>query len=83
MATSRAKLKPAAARAAAGATVECPPMAILDLPGGTALRDFRLEKLNATLAPLGLRVVATQHWHFVEVEHEPDARRSARRSSGC
>jgi phosphoribosylformylglycinamidine synthase len=46
-------------------------MAILDLPGGTALRDFRLEKLNATLAALGLRVVATQHWHFVEVAHAP------------
>ena len=65
--TSRAKLTPA--RAARSGTVEWPSMAILDLPGGTALREFRLEKLNATLAGLGLRVVATQHWHFVEVAH--------------
>ena len=46
-------------------------MALLDLPGGTALSGFRLDKLNRALAPAGLRVVATQHWHFVEVEHEP------------
>jgi phosphoribosylformylglycinamidine synthase len=48
-------------------------MAILDLPGGTALRDFRLAKLNQTLAPAGLSVFATQHWHLVEAEHEPSA----------
>ncbi len=50
-------------------------MAILELPGGTALSDFRLEKRNASLraARPGHRVVATQHWHFVEVEREPSA----------
>jgi phosphoribosylformylglycinamidine synthase len=43
-------------------------MAILKLPGGTALSDFRLDKLNASLriARPGLSVVAAQHWHFVE-----------------
>ena len=48
-------------------------MAIVRLPGGTALSDFRLDKLNASLraARPGLSVVATQHWHFVEVEREP------------
>jgi phosphoribosylformylglycinamidine synthase len=50
-------------------------MAILKLPGGTALSDFRLEKLNASLraARPGVAVVATQHWHFVEAEREPSA----------
>jgi phosphoribosylformylglycinamidine synthase len=45
-------------------------MAISRLPGGTALSGFRLEKLNGALAAAGhgLRVVATQHWHFVETE---------------
>ena len=48
-------------------------MAILKLPGGTALSDFRLDKLNAAIADVSpdLRVSATQFWHFVEVEHEP------------
>ncbi len=48
-------------------------MAILKLPGGTALSDFRLDKLNAVLdaAGSGLRVRATQLWHFVEVTHPP------------
>src|SRR5512143_3804290 len=50
-----------------------PPMAILKLPGGTALSDFRLEKLNRRLAALRLSVSATRHWHFVEVRHEPSA----------
>src|SRR5512145_545887 len=46
-------------------------MAILRLPGGTALSSFRLEKLNAALARAApaWRVVAARHWHFVELEH--------------
>ncbi len=50
-------------------------MNVLKLPGGTALSDFRLDKLNASLraARPGLSVAATQHWHFVEVEREPTA----------
>ncbi len=55
-------------------------MAILKLPGGTALSGFRLEKLNARVGSVcrGLHVRATQHWHFVEVEREPtpDERRT-------
>jgi len=48
-------------------------MAILKLPGGTALSAFRLDKLNAAIGSVcpGLRVTTTQHWHFVEVEREP------------
>ncbi|MEE8217506.1 MAG: phosphoribosylformylglycinamidine synthase, partial [Vicinamibacteria bacterium] len=48
-------------------------MVILKLPGGTALSEFRLEKLNAHVGSIcpGLRVTATQHWHFVEAEREP------------
>ena len=69
MGTSPAKLTPA--RAARSGTIEWPSMAILDLPGGTALRDFRLAKLNLALAPARLLVTATQHWHFVELEHDP------------
>jgi phosphoribosylformylglycinamidine synthase len=48
-------------------------MAILKLPGGTALSDFRLDKLNAAIRAVcpGLRVVATQFWHFVEADGEP------------
>ena len=48
-------------------------MPVLKLPGGTALSDFRLDKLNALVdgACRGLRVTATQFWHFVEVEREP------------
>ena len=47
-------------------------MAISRLAGGTALSGFRLEKLNAALgaAAPGLRVVSTQHWHFVETDRE-------------
>jgi phosphoribosylformylglycinamidine synthase len=47
-------------------------MAILRLPGGTALAAFRLEKLNATLASAtpAWRVAAARHWHFVELERE-------------
>ncbi len=48
-------------------------MPILDLPGGTALSGFRLEKLNRALAPEGLAVRATQHWHFLELDREPSA----------
>src|SRR5512134_3698310 len=46
-------------------------MAILRLPGGGALSDFRLEKLNAALAALAppWRVTAARHWHFAEIEH--------------
>ncbi len=46
-------------------------MAILKLPGGTALSDFRLDKRNATLAPLRLALQATRYWHFVEADREP------------
>jgi phosphoribosylformylglycinamidine synthase len=50
-------------------------MPILRLPGGSALSDFRLDKLNASVraARPGLSVVATQFWHFVEVERDPAA----------
>ncbi|HSD28032.1 MAG TPA: phosphoribosylformylglycinamidine synthase, partial [Vicinamibacteria bacterium] len=48
-------------------------MAILKLPGGSALSEFRLDKLNASLraARPGLTVVATQHWHLVETTRDP------------
>ncbi len=46
-------------------------MAILKLAGGAALPAFRLDKLNAALAPLRLSVRATRFWHFVEAEREP------------
>jgi phosphoribosylformylglycinamidine synthase len=48
-------------------------MPILKLPGGTALSDFRLDKLNAAIGSVcpDRRVVTTQFWHFVEVEGEP------------
>jgi phosphoribosylformylglycinamidine synthase len=48
-------------------------MSILKLPGGTALSDFRLDKLNAAIAGVcpALRVVTTQFWHFVELGGEP------------
>jgi phosphoribosylformylglycinamidine synthase len=54
-------------------------MPILKLPGGTALSDFRLAKLNATLraARPGVSVVATQHWHFVETERQPSGEERA------
>ncbi len=53
------------------AAVEWPPMPILKIPGGTALSEFRLDKLNLRLAPLGSRVGAARHWHFVESSREP------------
>ena len=48
-------------------------MAILELPGGAALSGFRLDKLNAALGlrRAGLVVVATRHWHLVEVARDP------------
>jgi phosphoribosylformylglycinamidine synthase len=46
-------------------------MAILKRAGGTALSDFRLDKLNASLGRFRLSVAATQHWHFVEVSSDP------------
>ena len=54
-------------------------MAILRLPGGSALSGFRLEKLNAALAASApaWRVTAARHWHFAELEHAPgDAERA-------
>ena len=50
-------------------------MTVLKLPGGAALSGFRLEKLNALLESVspGLRVTATQHWHFCELERPPTA----------
>jgi phosphoribosylformylglycinamidine synthase len=47
-------------------------MGVLKLPGGTALSDFRLDKLNARVGAVckGLRVTSAQYWHFVEVERE-------------
>ena len=48
-------------------------MIVLSLRGGSALRDFRLDKLNAALRPTGLSVHATQFWHFVETERQPSA----------
>jgi phosphoribosylformylglycinamidine synthase len=48
-------------------------MIVLSLRGGSALRDFRLEKLNAALRPTGLSVHATQFWHFVETDRQPSA----------
>src|SRR5512143_979420 len=50
-------------------------MAILKLAGGTALSEFRLDKLNAALRAVrpGLTVSATQHWHLVETAREPSA----------
>jgi phosphoribosylformylglycinamidine synthase len=50
-------------------------MAILKLPGGAALSEFRLDKLNALVARAcpGLRVVSTRHFHLVETKGEPTA----------
>ena len=50
-------------------------MTVLKLPGGAALSGFRLEKLNTLLESVspGLRVTATQHWHFCELERQPTA----------
>ena len=52
-------------------------MIVFSLRGGSALRDFRLEKLNAALRPTGLSVHATQLWHFVETERQPSAEERA------
>jgi phosphoribosylformylglycinamidine synthase len=54
-------------------------MVILKLPGGTALSGFRLDKLNAQIGAAcpGLRVAATQHWHFVEVTRAPSIQEQA------
>ena len=51
------------------------PMAILRLPGGSALSGFRLEKLNAALDAAGIawRVVTARHVHFVDVAEETTA----------
>jgi phosphoribosylformylglycinamidine synthase len=48
-------------------------MAILKLPGGAALSEFRLDKLSAALRAVrpGLTVSATQHWHLVETVRDP------------
>ena len=46
-------------------------MPVLKLPGGPALSEFRLEKLNARFAAEGrteLRVTDARLWHFVEVD---------------
>jgi phosphoribosylformylglycinamidine synthase len=50
-------------------------MAILKIPGGTALSDFRLKKLNVVLERVGrgLRVEGSRYWHLVEVDPEPGA----------
>ncbi len=51
-------------------------MSILKLPGGTALSGFRLDKLNGQIGSRcpGLRIAATQHWHFAELTETPTAR---------
>ncbi|HTO46494.1 MAG TPA: phosphoribosylformylglycinamidine synthase [Burkholderiales bacterium] len=50
-------------------------MPILRLRGSTALSAFRRAKLDAALQALdpSLAVVASEFWHFVEVERAPDA----------
>ncbi|HYN01534.1 MAG TPA: phosphoribosylformylglycinamidine synthase [Vicinamibacteria bacterium] len=52
-------------------------MTILKLGGGAALPAFRLDKLNAALAPRGLSVRATRFWHLVEVGSEPTGAQAA------
>ncbi|HEY3383553.1 MAG TPA: phosphoribosylformylglycinamidine synthase [Vicinamibacterales bacterium] len=51
-------------------------MHVLKIRGGAALSTFRLDKLNRLIAGRvgDLTVVGAQHWHFVEVEREPDPR---------
>src|SRR5690242_8583994 len=43
---------------------------ILKLRGGPAVSAFRLDKLNSRLATIdrSVRVISTEHWHFVETE---------------
>jgi len=48
-------------------------MPILEFPGGTALSEFRLDKLNRALSATGVVVAATRFWHFVEAVREPGA----------
>ena len=48
---------------------------ILKLRGASALSEFRLAKLLRSLqqASPGVRRVAGEYWHFVEMAHAPDA----------
>ena len=50
-------------------------MPILRLRGSTALSAFRRAKLDTALKNLhpSLAVAASEFWHFVELEREPDA----------
>lgn len=43
---------------------------ILSLPGGAALSAFRIEKIRAQMQEAGLAPcrIATQYWHFLELE---------------
>ena len=55
-------------------------MPILRLRGSTALSAFRRAKLDTALQVLhpGLAAAASEFWHFVELEREPDAAERAR-----
>ena len=55
-------------------------MPILRLRGSTALSAFRRAKLDTALQVLhpSLAVAASEFWHFVELEREPDAAERAR-----
>ena len=55
-------------------------MPILRLRGSTALSAFRRAKLDAALQVLhpGLAVAASEFWHFVEIERQPDGAERAR-----
>ena len=50
-------------------------MPVLTLPGGPALSQFRIDKLNARLAAAapGLQVERATYWHLVEIEEVSDA----------
>src|SRR5262245_18080265 len=52
---------------------------ILKLRGSHAVSAFRLEKLNSRLAEIdrSLRVTASEHWHFVELQRPLDQRENA------
>ena len=43
---------------------------ILSLPGSVALSPFRIEKIRAQAAELGLSLgtVSTRYWHFLELD---------------
>ena len=45
---------------------------ILSLPGSVALYTFRIEKIRAQAAALGLAIgtVSTRYWHFLELDAE-------------